>query len=158
MPRLVPAGLGLLALLALLSSTAARAASDYDDAASIKAIASDIAGLRTEFPQLHDFSATQNVLFDKLAIDYAYHTHRHTGPKGGWVAHAPNPDDDGVWLYIDFHDPDSAAQIHTQPATPATCFGEKRATFLILEGKQTKPLGERIKAILDAHGVKPCTD
>ncbi len=42
--------------------------------------------------------------------------------------------------------------------TPATCFGEKRATFLILEGKQTKPLGGRIKAILDAHGIKPCSD
>jgi hypothetical protein len=158
MLRLVPAGLGLLALLAPLSSTAARAASEYDYAATVKAIAGDIAGLRTEFPQLHDFSAAQNVLFDKLAIDYAYHTHRYTGPLGGWVAHAPNPDDDGVWLYIDLHEPDSAAQIHTQPATPATCFGGKRATFLILEGKQTTPLGGRVTAILDAHGIKPCAD
>ena len=155
--RFPPARIGALALLAVLSGAAARAASEYDYAATVKAIAGDIAGLRTEFPQLRDFSATQNVLFDKLAIDYAYHTHRYSGPGGGWVAHAPNPDDDGVWLYVDFHDPDSAAQIHTQPMTPALCFGGKRATFLLLEGDQTKPLGGRIKTILDARGVKPCS-
>ena len=158
MRRVVPACLGILALPALLSSTVARAASEYDYAAIIKVVASDIAGLRTEFPQLRDFSATQNVMFDRLAIDYAYHTHRYNGPSGGWVAHAPNPDDDGLWLYIDFHEPDSTAQIHTQPVTPAICFGEKRATFLLLEGKQTRPLGARIKAILDARGVTPCSN
>lgn len=152
------AHLGAVAAVALLSSAVARAASEYDYAAIIKAIAGDIAELRSEFPQLRDFSATQNVLFDKLAIDYAYHTHRYSGPTGGWTAHAPNPDDDGVWLYVDFHDPDSTAQIHTQPATPAICFGEKRVTFLLLEGKQTPPLGRRIKAILDARGVKPCSN
>ena len=118
-------------------------------------VASHIAGFRSEFPQLRDFSATQNVLFGKLAIDYAYHAslRRPVGRMGGARAES---DDDGVWLYIDFHDPDSAAQIHTQPVAPAICFGEKRATFLLLEGKQTKPLGERIKAILDARGVRSC--
>jgi hypothetical protein len=149
-------GLGALALLVALS-TSARAASEYDYAATIKAIASDIAGLRTDFPQLREFSATQNVLFDRLAVDYAYRTHRHRGSGGGWQAQAPNPDDNGVWLYIDFHDAGSRAQIHTQPMTPALCLGDKRVTFLLLEGDRTKPLGEPVGAILHAHGVKPCS-
>jgi hypothetical protein len=156
MSEATPLGLGALALLVVLSGAPARSASEYDYAATIKAIASDIAGLKTDFPQLRDFSATQNVLFDKLAIDYAYHTHRHRGSVGGWQAEAPNPDDDGVWLYIDFHDVDSTAQIHTQPVMPALCFGDKRAAFLLLEGDQMKPLSQRVRAILDAHGVKPC--
>ena len=157
MRRLVSASVGTAALIALLSSTAARTATEYDYAENIKAIAADIAGLRDSFPQLKDFSPSQNVLFDKLAIDYAYHTHRYEGRGGGWVAHAPNPEDDGIWLYIDLHDPDSQAQIHTQPMVPARCFGEKRATFLILEGKTTKPLAGQLVAILNAHGLKPCS-
>ena len=104
--RFAPARHGLLAVLALLSSTAAPTAGDYDYAARIEAVAGDIAAITTAFPQLRDFSATRNVTIDKLAIDYAYHTHHYTGPRGGWVAHAPNPDDDGVWFYIDLHDPD----------------------------------------------------
>lgn len=146
MRKVTPRGFGALALLVALSSAPARAANEYDYAAAIKAIASDIAGLRTDFPQLREFSATQNVLFDRLAVDYAYRTHRHRGSGGGWQAQAPNPDDDGVWLYIDFHDADSRAQIHTQPMAPALCLGDKRVTFLLLEGDRTKPLGERVGA------------
>ena len=156
MRNVTPRVLGALALLVALSSAPARARSDYDYAATIKAIAGDIACLGTDFPQLREFSATQNVLFDRLAVDYAYRTHRHRGSGGGWQAQAPNPDDDGVWLYIDFHDADSRAQIHTQPVTPALCLSGKRVTFLLLEGARTKPLGERIGAILHAHGVTPC--
>lgn len=149
--------ISLIAALALIAGTAGRAATEYDYAETIKAIAADIADLRGPFPQLKDFSASQNVLFDRLAIDYAYHTHRYEGRGGGWVAHVPNPDDDGIWLYVDLHDPGSEAQIHTQPVAPARCFGEKRAMFLILEGKDTKPLAGRLGAILDAHGLKPCS-
>lgn len=91
MRRLVPASVGIAALVALLSSTAARTATEYDYAENIKAIATDIAGLRDSFPQLKDFSPSQNVL------------------------------------------------------------------FLILEGKTTKPLADRLAAILNAHGLKPCS-
>ena len=156
MRKVAPRALGALALLVALSSVPARAASEYDYAATIKAIARDIAGLSTDFPQLREFSATQNVLFDRLAVDYAYRTHRYRGSGGGWRAQAPDPDDDGVWLYIDFHDADSRAHIHTQPMTPALWLGDKRVTFLLLEGDRTKPLGEPVGAILHTHGVKPC--
>ena len=156
MRKVTPRGLGALGLLVTLSSAPARTASEYDYASIIKAIASDIASLRTDFAQLREFSAMQNVLFDRLAVDYAYRTHRYRGSGGGWRAQAPNPDDDGVWLYIDFHNADSRAQIHTQPVTPALCLGDKRVSFLLLEGDRTKPLGERVVAILHAHGVKSC--
>lgn len=157
MPRPARESIGLVAAIALIAGTAGWGATEYDYAETIKAIAADIAVLRGQFPQLKDFSASQNVLFDRLAIDYAYHTHRYDGRGGGWVAHAPNPDDDGIWLYIDLHDPDSRAQIHTQPVVPTRCFGEKRAMFLILEGKDTKPLAGRLGTILNAHGLKPCS-
>jgi hypothetical protein len=153
----VRSSISLIAAVALIAGTGGQAATEYDYAESIKAIAADIAGLRDSFPQIKEFSPSQNVLFGKLAIDYAYHTHRYEGRGGGWVAHAPNPDDDGIWLYIDLHDRDSQAQIDTQPVVPARCFGEKRAMFLILEGKTTKPLAGRLVAILNAHGVKPCS-
>jgi hypothetical protein len=142
--------------LIALSSAMARSASEYDYAATIKAIARDIAGLRPEFPPLRDFSATQNVLFDKLAIDYGYHTHRYAGPGDGWRADVPNPNDDGIWLHIDFHDAASTAPIHTRPMTPTLCCGDKRAAFLLLEGARTKPLRARLSVILEAHGTAPC--
>jgi hypothetical protein len=69
----------------------------------------------------------------------------------------PNPDD-GVWFFIDFHTPDSAAQIDTQPSQPPirSCFGDKRLTFLIWEGKNTKSIGSTLWKILGRHGVKHC--
>ena len=66
----------------------------------------------------------------------------------------PNPDDDGVWFYIDFHDPGSMAQIHTQPVVPKGVLGDKRAMVLILEGAETKPLADSIRDVLRKNGVK----
>jgi hypothetical protein len=72
------------------------------------------------------------------------------------VARAPEPDGDGLWFAINFHDPDSLAQIDTQPAMPRWCIGEKRVTFLVLEGRNAKPLAGRLWSILTKHGVKDC--
>jgi hypothetical protein len=75
----------------------------------------------------------------------------------GWTSGVPNPDDDGIWFYLDFHDPDSMAQIHTQPwVGRKMCLGKKIAWLLILEGQKTKPLAREILSILEKYGVKPC--
>ncbi|MBI3552531.1 MAG: hypothetical protein HY077_08425 [Elusimicrobia bacterium] len=121
----------------------------------LRAVARDIARLRGEFPQLKEFSSTRSVDPEHLTIGYAYHTHEPRR-RGGWTAQVPNPDDDGVWLYIDFHEPDSQAQIHTQPMTPDFCLAGKRVSFLILEGSKTKSLQGRIWSILKGRGVRPC--
>jgi hypothetical protein len=121
----------------------------------LEAIGRDIESLKDEFPQLQEFSAGRNTALDRLVIEYAYHTHRATH-RGGWTSGVPNPDDDGVWFYIDFHDPKSRAQIHTQPVTRNLCFAEKRVSFLILEGKNATPLAGRIGNILKRQGVSDC--
>ena len=121
----------------------------------VHAIARDIEGLKGDFPQLKDFSPAQAVNAERLVITYAYHTHPPQG-VGGWTSGVPNPDDDGIWFYFDFHDPDSQAQIDTQPMTQSLCLGRKRAIFLILEGSQTKPLAGSISSLLRRHGVTPC--
>lgn len=121
----------------------------------IKAIAQDIAALKIEFKQLRMFSPAQDADLERLTISYSYRTHqpRH---RPGWAGSVPNPNADGVWFYIDFHDRNSMAQIHTQPVTIPLCYGDKRVSFLILEGKKTRSVGERIGAILEKHGVKQC--
>jgi len=120
----------------------------------IQSVAQDIAGLKRAFPALSEFSAAKNA--HDLSITYAYHTHKATH-HGGWTAGVPNPDDDGLWFYVDFHDPHSTAQIHTQPMTgPAECLEEKRVSLLILTGKSTRPVGGQIWAILQKHGVRQC--
>jgi len=101
------------------------------------------------------FSPAACADLERLTITYSYSTHEPQG-RPGWAGSVPNPNADGVWFYIDFHDPDSQAQIHTQPVTVPLCFGDKRVSFLILEGKKTKPVGEKIRTILEKHGIKLC--
>jgi hypothetical protein len=122
---------------------------------TIKAIARDIAGLKSEFPQLKNFSLTENIELENLSIEYEFHTHpsKH---RGGWTSGVPNPDDDGIWFYIDFHEPGSKAQIHTQPVIPKMCVQDKNVSFLILEEDKTESVSNRIQSILKSHGVKPC--
>jgi hypothetical protein len=137
-------------------------AAERDDAATVVAIARDIAALKDEFPQLATFSpANAGVGGDPLAIDYEYRTHRQQPvngrPIGGWSGGVPHPDDDGVWFFIHLYDAATARQIDTQPAIgQSVCLGKKRVTFLILEGKETKPLALRVDAILRSHGATPC--
>ena len=130
-------------------------AGGLDYSGTLKDVAREIAALKGHYPQLRDFSVTKNVNVDDLKISYGYHTHKSEG-RGGWTAGVPNPDDDGVWFYIDFHDPNSTAQIHTQPMIAPNCIGDKRVSFLILEGTRTKRLDDAIWKILQEHGVKKC--
>jgi hypothetical protein len=127
-------------------------AAEPDYPKTLKTIAVQIESLKRDFPQLKDFSQQKHTNFERLTISYGYHTHnpRH---RGGWTSGVPNPDDDGVWFYIDFHERDSNAQIHTQPVLRPAGFGEKNVSFLILEGKNSKPLEGRIWAILESNGV-----
>jgi hypothetical protein len=142
-------------VLATLLSTAALAA-EPDYAGILSAIAQDITALKRDHPQLAGFSSAANLDAARLAITYGYRTHRVSG-GGGWTAGVPNPDADGIWFYIDLHDPNSNLQIHTQPADPLpSCIGEKRVSFLILEGTKASKVGGAIGAILQRHGARPC--
>src|SRR3989344_3221744 len=98
----------------LVGSAACAEEPNYSEV--IKQIGIEISALGKEFPQLKDFSPDKHVQLKDLKICYDYKTHKATH-AGGWTAGVPNPDDDGIWFYIDFHDPQSTAQIHTQPVT-----------------------------------------
>ena len=144
----------VLALLIFLAPLQADACPP--DAATLVSIATGIEQLRGDHPQLEAFSAATNVDADALRIDYAHRTHRATH-AGGWTAGVPNPDDDGLWFHLDFHEPDSTAQVHTQPMTgPPQCLGDRRVSFLILEGAKTRPVGAAIWQVLRRHGVVEC--
>ncbi len=127
-----------------------------DYAKIMTSIAQDIENLGDSYPQLDSFSVKENLHVDELSIVYAYHTHE-PARTGGWSSGVPSPDDDGISLFIDFHDTASTAQIHTQPMTIVPCcFGDKRISFLLLEGKDTKSVNVPIWKILRKHGVKEC--
>lgn len=128
-------------------------AADLDYPKIIQKIAEEIGKLKADYPQLKDFSADKNVEIEDLAISYGYRTHPSTS-GAGWVAAVPNPDDDGIWFYIDFHDPNSTRQIHTQPVIRPAHIGDKKVSFLILEGKKTKSVGNKIWQILKSNGIE----
>ncbi len=119
---------------------------------AIQSIADDIEKIERDFPQLKDFSTREHCDPERLSISYGYHTHQ---PQrvGGWSSAVPNPDDDGVWFYIDFHDPDSMAQIHTQPGVTERRYRDKRVMFLILEGESSKSLFGALEEILKNRGI-----
>jgi len=118
----------------------------------INKIALDIAALKGDFPQLTDFDPDTAINRDKFSIDYGFHTHRK--PGAGWTAGVPNPDNDGVWFYLDFHDPNSQLQIHTQPKTVPICLGKWKVSMLMLEGTNTKSLRASITSVLKNHGAR----
>lgn len=150
----------VVALGALLASgtvTASEYAADAD-AGTLASIARDIEGLKKGYPQLAEFSTESNLDAAGLTISYAYRTHE---PKrtGGWTSGVPNPDEDGIWFHLDFHDPASTAQIHTQPmSTSRQCLADKVVGFLILEGPKTNSVNDAIWLILRKHGVAECPD
>ena len=120
----------------------------------ISTVSEEIAKLKEAYAQLKEFSIDEHADIDKLKIDYSFHTHvsEHTG---GWTSGVPNPDPDGIWFYIDLHDEDSTAQIHTQPITGTSLqVGNKRLCFLISEGKTTKSVSGKIASILERNGAK----
>jgi hypothetical protein len=132
-----------------------RSAAQGNDRAFIGRVSEDLATLESEYPQLAEYSVPKASDVEKLTISYGFHTHRAEHP-GGWTAGVPNPDPDGLWFYIDLHDPSSRAQIHTQPGTAPICFGSNRVSFLILEGSRTKPVAQAIWEILQRGGAKAC--
>jgi hypothetical protein len=153
LPRLIRwVSMGLL----IAVGTKALAKEARPDAEALMSIARDIEQLRGEYPPLEGFSAAKHVDTHGLRIDYHYRTHAPT-QAGGWTAGVPNPDDDGLWFHIDFHAWDSTSQLHTQPMTgPPLCLGDKRVSFLILEGKRTRPVSPAIWPVLRRHGVEDC--
>jgi hypothetical protein len=122
--------------------------------AALERIALGIEGLKDRYPQLARFSAAKHLERARLVISYGHNTHRPRH-RGGWTSGVPNPDDDGVWFYIDFHDPGSQAQIHTQPVVPELRFREKRVMFLILEGARTRKVSDALHRVLRENGVHP---
>ncbi len=120
----------------------------------IKDIAEEINLLKSKLPELEDFQIDKNVDLENLQIDYAFKTH-DSQSQVGWTAGVPEPDNDGIWFYINIHDPDSMAQIDTQPGGISLCLKSKRVTFLMLKGRKTK-IGGEIDEILKKHGVVEC--
>lgn len=120
----------------------------------IQKVSKEISELKDTYPQIKEFSIDKHVDIKNLRIDYSYHTHE-SERSGGWTSGVPNPDPDGIWFYIDLHDQDSTAQIHTQPVTGLSLrVSEKLICFLILEGMTTKSVGSKILSILKRNGAK----
>lgn len=120
----------------------------------IERISEEITNLKESYPQLKEFSIKKHADIENLKVDYSYHTHK-SDRTVGWTSAVPNPDPDGIWFYIDLHDKDSTAQIHTQPVTGTSLrFGNKNVCFLILQGKATKSVAGEIASILEKNGAK----
>ena len=154
MGRIGKALTGALAFLKLFSLGAAPAHA-HDRFDILKALAADIEKLKTDFPQLRDFSAATHLLAEPPSITYAFRTH---APErtGGWTSGVPSPDTDGIWFHIDLHDPGSKAQLHTQPVTVPLCLGQSRVSFLILEGRDTRSVYGPIRSALTKQGAREC--
>lgn len=122
--------------------------------AVISNIANDILKLKKDYPQMADFNIKNNLYEDRLIITYEYNTHEPIY-RGGWSSSVPNPDDDGIWFYIDIHDQNSIAQIHTQPVVPEfqkLQIGNKILFMLIMQGKKTKSISSELYKILQHYG------
>jgi hypothetical protein len=130
-------------------------AGNINSGSVIDRIADDIAKINESYPQLADFSISKNVNAKAMKVEYGYRTHK-AERFAGWGAGVPNPDEDGIWFYIDFHEKTSRAQIYTQPMSNPYCLGNLSLSFLILEGKKTKSVEGAIWQILKNHGVKRC--
>lgn len=122
------------------------------DAEVLCSIAEDIEDLRPRYPQLIEFRAKEHCDAERLVIGYQHHCDPPAG-GGGWRGATPDPRPDGIWMYIDLHDPSSMAQIHTQPVVPARTFRALDVMVLMVEGSEVPPVGGEIEAILGRHGV-----
>ena len=146
----------LMGVSAMLSSAHGIAAGYPPDAGTLALIAGDIENLKGAYPQLEKFSLQGNLNIKALQISYAHRTHRATH-QGGWTSGVPNPDEDGVWFYIDFHDPASTSQIHAQPMfIQPQCLRGMRVGFLILEGPKTASVNGALWQVLRTYGVAEC--
>ena len=144
----------LMSLMLVLPAGLAHAQAQ-DRLGILKAVAADIEKLKTDFPQLRDFSATKHLGGEPPSIGYAFRTHEPER-TGGWTSGVPSPDADGVWFHIDLHDPDSNLQLHTQPVTASLCVGENRVSFLMREDRDTRSLYGPIWSALRKQGAREC--
>jgi hypothetical protein len=143
-----------LTVVAPVASFADPPATDDTYASTLQAIARSIEALKSDYPQLAEFSASAHSDVDGLKISYGYRTET-PARTGGWTSGVPSPTEGGVWFYIDIHDPDSTAQIHTQPVVPRYGLKDKRVMVLVREGPNTRPLEGALVRILREHGVRP---
>lgn len=143
------------AALVLVLSVNVTQAYAQDRVGVLKAVAADIESLKSDFPQLRDFSAATHLRAEPPSISYGFRTHE-PARTGGWTSGVPNPDADGVWFHIDLHDPHSSLQLHTQPMTVPLCLGESRVSFLMLEGRETRTLYGPIWSALAKQGARKC--
>jgi hypothetical protein len=125
----------------------------WDYAGTLRRIAESIEALKGEYPQLAGFSVEEHFYPDRLTIAYDHRTY-WPRRRAGWAGSVPNPHPDGIWFHLDFHDPGSTSQIHTQPVVPKRRYGEKQVMLLILEGKDTRSLQPALDRILQRHGVR----
>ena len=116
-------------------------------------IARSIELVKPEYPQLAKFSYDLHYDPETLTIQYGNNTHR-SQHQGGWSAGVPNPDEDGIWFYIDLHDPDSTRQIHTQPIVARYRYHDMEVMFLILQGETTTEIRMAIDEIFASFGVE----
>jgi len=147
--------LGALVVLGGAAATTVSEETEYTSA--LRGIARSIESLKSEHPQLAEFSESEHCDVEGLRITYAYRT-ESPPPTGGWTSGVPSPVEGGVWFLIDFHDADSKAELHTQPVVPRYRIGEKRVMLLLREGAGTKPLHGALVRVLLEHGVRPDRD
>jgi hypothetical protein len=146
---------GLVLAAALAACAAGGGAPPPDPASVLRAVATDIEALGARHAQLAAFRAADHLDLAQARIDYAWHTHA-AARTGGWTSGVPAPDADGIWLYIDVHDPASTLQIHTQPVVERLCLAGARVSLLVLEGDQVDPAAGELRRILERHGVRRC--
>jgi hypothetical protein len=139
------------------TEAAAPAPAPASAVALLEGIAADIEALAARFPQLAAFRAATHLDRARLVIEYGHHTHPATH-HGGWTSGVPNPDPDGIWLYVDLHDPADMAQIHTQPDVPMVDALGQKLELLVLEGSATTRAQDALRAILRRRAAEadPC--
>ena len=119
-------------------------------------IAKDIELLKNQYPQLDEFSISKNLNKENCKIEYEYKCRLSTN-NVGWISQVPNPDPNGLWFYIslwDENDPnENFSQINTQTVIPIWYIKNKRVTYLILQGKNTKSLNIEVLKILKKYGL-----
>jgi hypothetical protein len=116
---------------------------------TLAAIIGDIDALKSRCPQLAAFDRHRDTSSEGLYVSYDFHTHR---PEhlAGWRGGVPEPDDDGVWLYIDLHDPSSRAQLHTQPSRlPTYRVAGRVLLFIMMEGQRVARCEPAVRAAVE---------
>jgi len=125
-----------------------------DESEICPGIARDIERLKGRFPQLAAFSAA-TALHSADVIEYSYKV--HDPPRSpGWRGGFPDPDADGIAFYFhlwDDRDPSAGGQVDTQPVMPFWYIGNRRVTFLILEGTSVAPVEQSLVDIFRKHGM-----